>query len=104
MKTQNTLADLRPEVAHLDVACSRCDRRGRLNVARLIQEQVRVSRCGMLSPGSTPIVSVGSRMPSWSDARSTFLGWANSFNPVADISCVLARYDWGPPSTRRSLP
>ena len=38
MKTQNTLADLRPEVAHLDVACSRCDRRGRLNVARLIQE------------------------------------------------------------------
>jgi hypothetical protein len=38
MKTQNTLADLRPEVAHLDVACSRCDRRGRLSVARLIEQ------------------------------------------------------------------
>ncbi len=38
MMTQNTLADLRPEVAHLDVACSRCDRRGRLSVARLIEQ------------------------------------------------------------------
>jgi len=38
MKTQYTLADLRPEVAHIDVACSRCDRRGRLSVARLIAE------------------------------------------------------------------
>jgi hypothetical protein len=38
MKTQNTLADFRPEVTHLDVACSRCDRRGRLNVARLIEQ------------------------------------------------------------------
>jgi len=28
VKTQNTLADLRPDVTHLDVACSRCDRRG----------------------------------------------------------------------------
>jgi hypothetical protein len=38
MKTQNTLADLRPDVSHMDVACSRCDRHGRLNVARLIAE------------------------------------------------------------------
>jgi hypothetical protein len=38
MITQNTLVDLRPDVAHIDVACSRCDRRGRLNVARLIQD------------------------------------------------------------------
>jgi hypothetical protein len=38
MKTQNALSDLRPDVAHLDVACSRCDRRGRLSVARLIAE------------------------------------------------------------------
>jgi len=38
VKTQNTLADLRPEVLHLDVACSRCDRRGRLGVARLIDQ------------------------------------------------------------------
>ena len=38
MKTQNTLADLRPDVTHLDVACSKCDRRGRLNVARLIEQ------------------------------------------------------------------
>jgi hypothetical protein len=34
----NTLADLRPEVTHLDVACSRCDRRGRLSVARLVEQ------------------------------------------------------------------
>jgi len=38
VKTQNTLADLRPEVTHLDVACSRCDRRGRVSVARLIEQ------------------------------------------------------------------
>jgi hypothetical protein len=38
MKTQNTLADLRPEVLHFDVACSRCDR-GRLSVARLVEQQ-----------------------------------------------------------------
>ena len=36
VKTQYTLADLQPWVSHLDVACSRCDRRGRLNVAKLI--------------------------------------------------------------------
>jgi hypothetical protein len=38
MKTQNTLADLRPDVALLDVACSRCSRRGRLSVAGLIRQ------------------------------------------------------------------
>ena len=38
MKTQNTLANLRSEVTRLDVACSRCDRRGRLDVARLIEQ------------------------------------------------------------------
>jgi hypothetical protein len=38
MKTQYMLDDLQPGVLHLDVACSRCDRRGRLSVARLIHE------------------------------------------------------------------
>ena len=39
MKTQYALSDLRPDVRHLDVACSRCDRRGRLTVARLIGDR-----------------------------------------------------------------
>jgi hypothetical protein len=38
LKTLNTLADLRPAATHLNVACSRCDRRGRLNVARLVEQ------------------------------------------------------------------
>ena len=38
LKTRNTLADLQPEVTRLDVACSRCDRRGRLSVARPIKQ------------------------------------------------------------------
>lgn len=38
MKTLSTLSDLRPEVTHLEVACTRCDRRGRLSIRRLIAE------------------------------------------------------------------
>lgn len=38
VKTQYTLSDLRPDVTHLAVKCSRCDRSGRLSIARLIQE------------------------------------------------------------------
>jgi hypothetical protein len=51
MKNQNTLADLRPDVMHLDVACSRCDRRGRSSVARLANSAGQGRRCGMPSPG-----------------------------------------------------
>jgi hypothetical protein len=38
VKTQYTLADLRLDVRHLDVACSRCPRRGRMSVARLVEQ------------------------------------------------------------------
>ena len=38
MKTVFTLADLRPDVTRLPIACSRCDRRGRLSVLRLLAE------------------------------------------------------------------
>lgn len=38
MKSQHTLSDIRPELTHLSIACSRCDRSGRLSIARLIRE------------------------------------------------------------------
>ena len=38
MRTQNSLSDLRLDVRNLDVACSRCPRRGRMSVARLVEQ------------------------------------------------------------------
>ena len=38
MKTLTRLADLLPHVTHLGIACPRCDRRGRVSVARLVEQ------------------------------------------------------------------
>jgi hypothetical protein len=38
VKTQYILRDLRPEVIHLEMACSRCARSGKLSIARLMRD------------------------------------------------------------------